>query len=184
MRCLKKSLGTSKVLALGMLVWGYILTSGFGLLHAQQAADLPPNPVSNTSSESISAASSDNASAPASDTLTFSERLRIYERSFISPQSLMGPALGAGISQLDNTPPEWGQGAEGYGRRFASGYGRSVISRTIEFGVAAADREDTLVSSHQTKAGYGDVRGTPSWEPLFLALTAASRYPPSHASQE
>ena len=35
-----------------------------------------------------------------------------------------------------------GQGAEGYGRRLASGYGRRFISHTIRFGFAAVDGED------------------------------------------
>jgi hypothetical protein len=32
---------------------------------------------------------------------------------------------------------------DGYGRRLASAYGRSVIARTIAFGLAAADHEDS-----------------------------------------
>jgi hypothetical protein len=51
--------------------------------------------------------------------------------------------LGAGISQAEGTPHEWGGGMEGYGRRFASSYARSVIGRTIAFGVSSADGEDT-----------------------------------------
>jgi hypothetical protein len=74
--------------------------------------------------------------------LTFGERFKIYWESFIHPQSVIGPALSAGIGQWQDTPHEWGQGGDGYGLRFASGYGRSVIARTIAFGVAAADRED------------------------------------------
>ena len=58
------------------------------------------------------------------------------------PQSLVGPLLGAGIAQAEGTPHEWGGGMEGFGKRFASSYGRSVIGRTVEFGVAAADHED------------------------------------------
>jgi hypothetical protein len=76
-------------------------------------------------------------------TLTFGERLRIYEHSFVTPEALIGPALGAAVGQADNTPPEWGQGAAGYGTRLGSAYGRSVIARTIALGVATADREDS-----------------------------------------
>src|SRR5580700_7037367 len=50
--------------------------------------------------------------------LTFGERLRIYEHSFVTPEGLIGPALGAAVGQADNTPHEWGQGAAGYGTRF------------------------------------------------------------------
>jgi hypothetical protein len=76
------------------------------------------------------------------DPLSFGERSRIYARSIFSPYTLIGPALGAGIGQAENEPPEWGQGGEGYARRFASGVGRHAIAETIRFGVAAADGED------------------------------------------
>ena len=75
-------------------------------------------------------------------TLTFDDRFRIYAHALIRPYTLLGPALGAGIGQWEVEPPEWGPGADGYARRFASGVGRSVISETIRFGVAAADGED------------------------------------------
>ena len=75
--------------------------------------------------------------------LTFGERLRIYEHSFVTPEALIGPALGAAVGQADNTRHEWGQGAAGYGTRLGSAYGRSVIARTVAFGVATVDREDS-----------------------------------------
>ena len=78
---------------------------------------------------------------PAAD-LTFGDRFKIYIHSFTNFTSPLGPAFGAAIGQARNEPPEWGQGAEGFGRRFASGYGRLVIGETIRFGVAAADHED------------------------------------------
>ena len=74
--------------------------------------------------------------------ITMSERWRIYRHSVFNPESLLAPAFGAALAQASNQPPEWGQGASGYGTRLASGYGRLVINRTIRFGVAALDHED------------------------------------------
>jgi hypothetical protein len=74
--------------------------------------------------------------------LTLGERFRIYRHSIFNPDSAFAPAFGAAVGQANNEPPEWGQGASGYGTRLASGYGRLVISRTIRFGVAALDHED------------------------------------------
>jgi hypothetical protein len=74
--------------------------------------------------------------------LTFGERARIYKRSLFNPEIILGPAFSAGINQARNQPSGFGQGAEGYGRRFGSGFGRDVIARTIGFGVAAVDGED------------------------------------------
>jgi hypothetical protein len=74
--------------------------------------------------------------------LTFGERARIYKRSLFNPEIILGPAFSAGINQWRNQPSGFGQGAEGYGSRFGSGFGRDVIARTIGFGVAAVDGED------------------------------------------
>jgi len=46
-----------------------------------------------------------------------------------------GPALGA---HLDNDPPEWGQGAGGYARRFGDRFARFTIKGSIEAAAAAA----------------------------------------------
>lgn len=83
-----------------------------------------------------------NPASSADNRLTFGERTRIYASSIVRPYSLLGPAFGAGIGQLENEPPAWGQGGEGYAKRLASGMSRHVISETIRYGVAAADGED------------------------------------------
>jgi hypothetical protein len=156
---INSNLGANKAIPVYViLLCGLILAPGRPL-RAQQSVDLPSKPEpttatiqqdSSTSDSSTSEASIDAPVIPARP-LTFSERLKIYERSFIQPEGLIGPALGAGIGQWRDTPPEWGQGAGAYGTRFASGFGRSVISRTIAFGVAAADREDSrFIPSSET----------------------------------
>ena len=85
--------------------------------------------------------------------LTIGERFRIYRHSVLNPDSAVAPALGAALAQASNEPPEWGQGATGYGRRLASGYGRMVINRTIRFGVAALDHEDPRFT-YSNEAGF------------------------------
>jgi hypothetical protein len=60
------------------------------------------------------------------------------------PYPIVGAAIAAGINQADNAPPEWGQGAEAYGKRFGSNFGILAISTSTRYGLAAAFREDTL----------------------------------------
>lgn len=76
--------------------------------------------------------------------LSLSERWDFYLHSIKSPNTVAGPAFGALVNQANDDPPEWGQGAAGYARRFGSGYGRMLITRTLRFGIAAADHEDPL----------------------------------------
>ena len=147
---IKRNFGANNVLTVYViLLCGLILACGRPL-RAQESVDLPSKPELTTaitqqdSSASNSSTDDDPIDAPVipAQPLTFGERIKIYERSYIHPENLIGPALGAGVGQWRDTPPEWGQGADAYGIRFASGFGRSVISRTIAFGVAAVDRED------------------------------------------
>ncbi|MFZ0417516.1 MAG: hypothetical protein WAM04_05395 [Candidatus Sulfotelmatobacter sp.] len=60
------------------------------------------------------------------------------------PYPAGGAAFAAGIGQAYNTPPEWKQGAEGYGKRFGSDFGIAAISTSTRYGLAEAFREDTL----------------------------------------
>ena len=48
----------------------------------------------------------------------------------------------AGIAQWRDSPPEWGQGWAGYGRRLSSNYGQYSIKKTLQFGIGAALKED------------------------------------------
>ncbi len=53
-------------------------------------------------------------------------------------------AVEAGIDQEDNSPPEWKQGAAGYGRRYGSDLGTNVVSTTARYALSEAFREDAL----------------------------------------
>jgi hypothetical protein len=49
-----------------------------------------------------------------------SEKFKLAVMKSISPAAFLGSALGAGINQATDTPGGYGQGAEGYGKRFGS----------------------------------------------------------------
>jgi hypothetical protein len=92
--------------------------------------------------------------------LSFNARLIIYRHSITSPESIIRPALRAGISQARNEPPEWGQGGAGYSDRFISSYGSMLIGRTIRFGVAAIDHEDPRFHPSNETGFWRRVRST------------------------
>jgi len=48
----------------------------------------------------------------------------------------------AGINQWRNSPREWGQGADAYGKRFASSMGARVASETTKYGLSEALKLD------------------------------------------
>src|SRR5579859_1067555 len=49
-------------------------------------------------------------------------RLHNYFFDAFGPYPIVFSALAAGINQADKTPPEWKQGAAGYGKRFGSDF--------------------------------------------------------------
>ena len=71
-------------------------------------------------------------------------KLHNYFFDTFGPNPIVGAAFAAGINQADNTPPEWKQGAEGYGKRFGSNFAIAGVSTTTRYGLARAFREDTL----------------------------------------
>ena len=86
--------------------------------------------------------------------LSGKERWHLYLRdAFWSPGVFFraaGPALGA---QLNNAPSAWGQGAEGYSKRFANRFGRFALKETYEAaGAAALGHEVRYVRSK--RAGF------------------------------
>jgi hypothetical protein len=66
-----------------------------------------------------------------------------YKHQLLGPLTLARTAASAGINQLRNVPSEWGQGAAGYAKRFASSYGTHVVSSTIHYGVSTIRHEET-----------------------------------------
>ena len=71
-------------------------------------------------------------------------KVRNYFFDAFGPYPIVGAAFAAGINQAENTPPEWQQGAEGYGKRVASDFGIAVVTTTTRYALAQAFREDTL----------------------------------------
>ena len=71
------------------------------------------------------------------------ERFKRYLKSTIGPFSLVRTGISAGLNQWHDSPEEWGQGMKGYGKRYASGFGRNAIQQTVTYGLDEAFHLDT-----------------------------------------
>jgi hypothetical protein len=82
--------------------------------------------------------------AVAQDTnpLPWTGKLMYHAESTYSPAAMVGFAAYAGVLQTLDAPTEWGQGAAGYGRRFASTAAWSGIHSIMAFGLDTALRQD------------------------------------------
>jgi hypothetical protein len=85
-------------------------------------------------------------------------KLRNYAFDAFGPYPIAGAAFAAGIGQAYNTPPEWKQGAEGFGRRIGSDFGIAAVSTTTRYGLAQAFKEDTLYYRCECKGVFPRLR--------------------------
>jgi hypothetical protein len=77
-----------------------------------------------------------------------------YLKDTYGARALANAGAGAGIQHLRNVPRQWGGGATGFGKRFASAIGEHAIRNTIQFGVASV-RHEELRYRPSGKKGFG-----------------------------
>ncbi len=91
--------------------------------------------------------------------MTESKRFHLYLLSAGGPIPILGEAIGAGVSQWENSPKEWGQGWGAYGERFGTNLAYNGIRQTITYGTSAIFHEDNrYFASHKhgfwARTGY------------------------------
>jgi hypothetical protein len=83
-----------------------------------------------------------------------STKFKNYLFDGFGPYPIVGAALVAGINQADASPPEWGGGMGGYGRRVGSNYGINIISTTTRYGLSEVLHQDTMYYRCQCKGFF------------------------------
>ncbi len=101
------------------------------------------------------------------------DKLRIHVLRVVSPDKPVGWAVYSGLQQLQNQPREWGQGASGYGRRFASNAGYTAVRNVLGFGLDSTLREDPRYHKSQ-RAGFR-FRTADALRQIFVCRTDSGR---------
>ncbi len=114
-----------------------VVTAPWSVARAQSLSD--PRESSGTTTVTIPAQLDLTYTRP-----TTKAKLHNYLFDTFGPYPAVGAAVAAGINQADNTPPEWKQGAAGYGKRFVSDFGINAVTITTRYALAGIFREDTL----------------------------------------
>jgi hypothetical protein len=99
------------------------------------------------------------ATQPAYTPVTETQRFTGFLKDTFSPLSLVRSAASAGIGQWRDSPHQWKQGGEGYGRRYASSYAQHIVNATLMYGVSSVLHEDNRYvrsgqSGVKTRVGY------------------------------
>jgi len=74
--------------------------------------------------------------------LSIKNKLKYHVTRTIEPGVLIRAAIGAAEQQVRNAPPEWGQGAAAYGRRYGFSVASNALRNGLAFGLDAALHED------------------------------------------
>ena len=82
------------------------------------------------------------------------ERFKRYLSDAVGPWTLVAVAAAAGLDQWYKHPPEWGQSASGYGKRFASDLGENAIQQTTSYGLSEAFHLDSSCNKSD-RSGFG-----------------------------
>jgi hypothetical protein len=75
-------------------------------------------------------------------TLGFDRKACYYRDRLLTGSAAFGAAFFGAIAQLRHDPDEWPQGADGFGRRFATRYTQGMAKSTGSFLVGALNHED------------------------------------------
>jgi len=109
------------------------------LAHAQAAVELGDSP-----GVALSATTAHSQPDLQYTRPTEKAKLANYFFDAYGPYPIAGAAIVAGINQYEVHPPEWGAGADGYGKRFGSNFAIAAVGTTTRYALAKALREDTL----------------------------------------
>jgi hypothetical protein len=75
---------------------------------------------------------------------TQQQKLHNYLFEAFGPYPLAWTMFVAGYHQARHNPPDWREGWPGYGERYASDFGNSIVNITTRFTLAEALHEDTM----------------------------------------
>lgn len=82
------------------------------------------------------------------------KRFKRYVKGVVGPVALAKNVVFAGYATWRNSPEEWGDNWEGFGRRFASGVGKSAIKGTTMYALDEAFKLDSaFYRSRKTTLG-------------------------------
>ena len=97
-------------------------------------------------------------------------RSKRYVSSVVGPFALGRTVATAGISTWRNSPEEWGDRWEGFGRRVASNFGKNVIKQSTIYGLDEAFKYDSHYYRSKDKSVGARVRNA-----LISPVTARDR---------
>jgi hypothetical protein len=86
------------------------------------------------------------------------QRLHAYLLTLAGPATLVTEAGAAGLSQIVDSPSQWGQGAAGYGKRFANDMAYNGVRYSLAFGTSILLQEDDRYFASEQRGAWHRAR--------------------------
>jgi hypothetical protein len=83
------------------------------------------------------------------------EKAGSYVWNAYGPLPLATAGVASAYGQWTNSPPQWGQGAASYGKRFGSEFGMAATTTTTRYALSEALREDPLYYRSECRGIFG-----------------------------
>jgi hypothetical protein len=128
------------------LVLAFALILGLAVLPSPASAQSASGSASTDTTAAPSHSSTAKHATPGTTYVRPTERQKFHNYLFDSfgPYAFGEAAIGGGVTQATNSPPEWGQGMKGYGQRVASTFGIALVTTTTRYTLAEVLHEDTI----------------------------------------
>ncbi len=104
---------------------------------------------------------------------TAEKRFKRFVNDTAGPFAWVGIAASSGFSTIRNEPDEWGRSANGFGKRFASSFGKNVIRNTAIYGIDEALKIDSHF--YRSKKRDFGARAGNAIASTFTARTASGK---------
>ena len=98
---------------------------------------------------------------------TVAQKFKFATTDSFGPVALVAVGVSAGFSQLTNTPSAWGQGAEGYGKRYGSAFGLNLSDEYFEAVLNSTLRQDPRYFPSKDRSAKGRFKHAVGY--LFIA---------------
>jgi hypothetical protein len=108
-------------------------------------------------------------------------RLKVHAARAASPRVFLVYAAIAGVDQATNAYGAWGGGAEAYGKRYATEFGRNFMRETMAFGMDGILKTDPRYYRSKPNASFGGRIGNALLQ-VFVTRTDSGRKVPAIAS--
>ncbi len=140
-------------------------------LFAREVSQKPPEPGQLAQPDQAAKAGTQLPNTISATPFTIRDKFGYRVVQSLGLRGSVGSAISAAIGQGRDSPHEWGQGVEGFAKRYASGFAGNLSRQTFAFVLESAFHEDPRYFPSEEKSGKERIRN--ALKQVFICKTDA-----------